>query len=297
MVEAHIQGQRASVRCDWVETCHTSKSLWRKCRTLTAIQLTSIRDDVRCCAPRSSHPVTSWERRTASPYEISEATDEECMAGECWKELQGRMSMWASLCPPVCPSICHSECWKEWQCESSIMMMSLMVEAHIQGQRVSTRCDFRALLIWWHLAERRATSPYEIRAATDNTDSRTYPTGRLCRQFVRLFRWLKRGLDYQSRLWMWVSNTTFLPPHRWDCSLLYFQARNLSKKGSWRLMWMTHFSHTLCVLVKGGLSQVRKSTQYLCSILIRSFCFIDWIFELKYFLCLIIYSLNCVWSS
>ena len=23
---------------------------------------------------------------------------------ECWKELQGRMSMWASLCPPVCPS-------------------------------------------------------------------------------------------------------------------------------------------------------------------------------------------------
>ena len=23
---------------------------------------------------------------------------------ECWKELQWRMSLWASLCPPVCPS-------------------------------------------------------------------------------------------------------------------------------------------------------------------------------------------------
>ena len=32
MVEAHIQRQRASARCDWVETRHTSKALCRKCR-------------------------------------------------------------------------------------------------------------------------------------------------------------------------------------------------------------------------------------------------------------------------
>ena len=49
--------------------------------TLTAIQLTSRRDDGRLCAPRSPHPVTSWERRTTYPYEIRAATDEECMAG------------------------------------------------------------------------------------------------------------------------------------------------------------------------------------------------------------------------
>ena len=73
--------------------------------TLAAIQLKSRRNNGRCCAPHSSHPVTSWERRTTSPYEIRAATDEECLAGRVMKRLlQGRMSMWASLCPPVCPS-------------------------------------------------------------------------------------------------------------------------------------------------------------------------------------------------
>ena len=74
-------------------------------------RLTSRRDDWRYCAPRSSHPVTSWERRTTSPYEIRAASDsmicglmKSVWRAECWKELQGRMSMWASLCPPVCPS-------------------------------------------------------------------------------------------------------------------------------------------------------------------------------------------------
>ena len=109
MVEAHIQGQRASASCDWVV-----KRFAGIAETLTAIQLTSRRDGGRCCAPRSSHPVTSWERRTTSPYEIRAATDEEWWRAECWKELQERMSMWAS----VCPSICHSECWKEWQCDT-----------------------------------------------------------------------------------------------------------------------------------------------------------------------------------
>ena len=31
MIEAHIQGQRASARCDWVERVHTRKALCRKC--------------------------------------------------------------------------------------------------------------------------------------------------------------------------------------------------------------------------------------------------------------------------
>ena len=77
---------------------------------------------------------------------------------------------------------------------------------------------------------------------------------------------VKRGLDYQSSLWMWVSNTTFLPPHRWVCSLfcslLYFQARNLSKVAGGWCEWLTSVTPCgLCVLVKGGLSQVRKSTR------------------------------------
>ena len=55
--------------------------------TLTAIQLTSRRDDGRCCAPRSSHPVTSWQRRTNTPYEIRAASDEECMAGRVLKRI------------------------------------------------------------------------------------------------------------------------------------------------------------------------------------------------------------------
>ena len=55
--------------------------------TLTAIQLTSRRDDRRYCAPSSSHPVTCRERRTTSPYEIRAATDEECMAGRVLKRI------------------------------------------------------------------------------------------------------------------------------------------------------------------------------------------------------------------
>ena len=57
--------------------------------TLTAIQLTSRRDDGRYCSPRSSHPVTilTRERRTTSPYEIRAATGEECMAGRVLKRI------------------------------------------------------------------------------------------------------------------------------------------------------------------------------------------------------------------
>ena len=59
--------------------------------TLTAIQLTSRRDD--------------WKRGAQPPRMRSEQhLMKSVWRAECWKELQGRMSMWASLCPPVCPS-------------------------------------------------------------------------------------------------------------------------------------------------------------------------------------------------
>ena len=59
--------------------------------TLTAILLTSRRDD--------------WKRGAQPPRMRSEQRlMKSVWRAECWKELQGRMSMWASLCPPVCPS-------------------------------------------------------------------------------------------------------------------------------------------------------------------------------------------------
>ena len=73
-LEAHIQGQRASARWDWVETCHTSKALCRKCR------------GSHC----HSVDIQTWwleERRTTSPYEIRAASDEECMAGGVLKRI------------------------------------------------------------------------------------------------------------------------------------------------------------------------------------------------------------------
>ena len=71
---SYIQGQRASARWDWVETCHTSKALCRKCR------------DSHC----HSVDIQTWwleERRTTSPYEIRAASDEDCMAGRVVKRI------------------------------------------------------------------------------------------------------------------------------------------------------------------------------------------------------------------
>ena len=70
-----------------METLSHYKRFAGSAETLAAIQLTSRRDDGRCCAQRSSHPVTSSERRTTSPYEIRTTTDEECMAGRVLKRI------------------------------------------------------------------------------------------------------------------------------------------------------------------------------------------------------------------
>ena len=104
-LEAHIQGQRASARCDWVETCHTSKALCRKCRNTRCHSVdiqTWLMGGVALSALLIRWHLESGVQppRMRSEQRLMKSV----WRAECWKELQGRMSMWASLCPPVCPS-------------------------------------------------------------------------------------------------------------------------------------------------------------------------------------------------
>ena len=98
-LEAHIQGQRASARWNWVETCHTSKALCRKCRDSHCLL-------IRWHLERGAQPprMRSEQRLITDHREMICGMMKSVWRAECWKELQGRMSMWASLCPPVCPS-------------------------------------------------------------------------------------------------------------------------------------------------------------------------------------------------
>ena len=58
--------------------------------------------------------------------------------------------------------------------DNADVTLSLMVEAHIQGQRASACCYRKALC---------------RKCRNIHCHSRPYHTGRLCRQFVRLFCW------------------------------------------------------------------------------------------------------------
>ena len=128
MVEAHIQGQRANARCDWVETCHTSKALCRKCRNAHChsvdIQtgwwevlrsvIFSSGDILRAAY---NHPV--WDQSSDWWRVYGGQSVEKNCKGECQCEPHFALQPW------VCPSICHSECWNEWQCDTTLTKVCL----------------------------------------------------------------------------------------------------------------------------------------------------------------------------
>ena len=102
-LEAHIQGQRASALCDWVETCHTRKRFAGSAETLAAIQLTSRRDwwEVLRSALFSSGDIL----RAAYNLPVWDQSSEECMAGRVLKRIAKVVSH------------CHSFQHSEWQIE------------------------------------------------------------------------------------------------------------------------------------------------------------------------------------
>ena len=88
-----------------METCHTSKALCRKCRNTRCHSVdiqTWLMGGVALSALLIRWHLESGVQppRMRSEQRLMKSV----WRAECWKELQGRMSMWASLCPPVCPS-------------------------------------------------------------------------------------------------------------------------------------------------------------------------------------------------